>query len=210
MQPKLLRVLERGRCAGSAPPATEQVDVRLVAATNRELAREVNRGTFREDLLLPPGRGAGAAAAAARAARGLRLLVEHFIARRCGRRRPGGPGDHGRHLRGNWRKLEQLPWPGNVRELRNFIERTLILSGGPIESQHLPAPAEAAAAAAGVGATAVDLERPFSAHKAEVVADFERAYLLGQLARHDNNVSAAARAAGMDRMNFKRLLKKHR
>jgi DNA-binding NtrC family response regulator len=214
MQPKLLRVLESRQVRRLGATATEQVDVRLVAATNRDLAREVNRGTFREDLYyrlavvqvrLPPLR---------QRAEDVRLLVERFIGEAL-RDTPA----RGREIidaisAANWRKLEQLPWPGNVRELRNFIERTLILSGGPIETQHLPAPGAAAAAqaaeAGGSGAAQVDLEQPFTAHKAELVASFEKAYLFGQLARHDNNVSAAARAAGMDRMNFKRLLKKHR
>ena len=206
MQPRLLRVLETRQVRPLGATATEQVDVRLVAATNRDLAREVNRGSFREDLYyrlavvqvtVPPLRSRP---------EDLRPLVQHFVGQFT------SPGQAAEILRGisedNWRRLEQLPWSGNVRELRNFIERTLIMSGGPIQTGHIPAAADAGAAPA--GAAPADLDRPFTQHKAEVVAAFERAYLLGQLARHDNNVSAAARGAGMDRMNFKRLLKKYR
>ena len=208
MQPKLLRVLETRQVRPVGGTDTRAVDFRLVAATNRDLAREVNRGSFREDLYyrlavvqitVPPLR---------QRTEDLRLLVRHFV---------GLLLDDARRareiLRGiseeNWRRLEGLPWSGNVRELRNFIERTLILTGGPIHSEYIPDRAAASGGNADLGPV-VDLDRPFSLHKSEVVAAFERSYLLSQLARHDSNVSAAARASGMDRMNFKRLLKKYR
>jgi DNA-binding NtrC family response regulator len=207
VQPKLLRVLEQKEVRPLGSTASRTVDVRLVAATNRNLAREVNRGTFREDLYyrlavvqvaIPPLR---------ERCEDIRLLVEHFVHQAL----PGEAGRAREILRGvsteNWRKLERLPWPGNVRELRNFIERTLVLSGGPIESQHLPSPNPLADAS--TDAT-VDLDRPFTTLKSEIVAHFERAYLLGQLGRHGGNVSAAARASGLDRMNFKRLLQRYR
>ncbi len=207
VQPKLLRVLEQREVRPLGSTVSRAVDVRLVAATNRNLAREVNRGTFREDLYyrlavvrvaVPPLRDRRA---------DIPLLVKHFLEQAM----PGEPGRAAEILRGispdNWRKLQQLPWPGNVRELRNFIERTLALSGGPIESRDLPSPSPPVPAATGA---AVDLERPFTELKAETVAQFERDYLLGQLTRHGGNLSAAARASGLDRMNFKRLLQKYR
>ena len=211
MQPKLLRVLEsktvRRLGASSAP---DSVDVRLVAATNRDLALEVNQGTFREDLYyrlavvninLPPLR---------RRPGDLRPLVRHFVQQVM----PGEPNKAREVLRGiseeNWRRLEGLRWPGNVRELSNFIERTLILSDGTIQTAFIPTGEEGAHAPPSEGAPGTDLDRPFTQYKGQVVADFERTYLLGQLARHDNNLSAAARASGLDRMNFKRLLKKYR
>jgi DNA-binding NtrC family response regulator len=209
MQPKLLRVLETREVRPLGGTASHAVDVRLVAATNRNLAREVNRGTFREDLYyrlavvqlkLPPLR---------ERPDDLRLLVEHFVRAAL----PDEPARAQEIIRGisshNWRRLGGLPWPGNVRELRNFIERTLILSGGPIQSAHIPVH-EARETDSPPAGMEVDLERPFSQLKAETIARFERAYLFGQLNRHDGNVSAAARASGLDRMNFKRLLKKHR
>jgi DNA-binding NtrC family response regulator len=208
LQPKLLRVLESRQVRPLGAAAPHAVDVRLLAATNRDLALEVNRGAFREDLYyrlavvqvrLPPLR---------QRPEDIRPLTAHFIQAAMA----GEPRRAEEILRGisdaNWRRLEGLSWPGNVRELANFIERTLILSGGPIHSAHIPQ--GGAGPGAPASAPAVDLEQPFRDHKARVVQAFERAYLLGQLARHDNNVSAAARAAGLDRMNFKRLLKKYR
>ena len=203
MQPKLLRVLESKQVRRLGGTTTETVDFRLVAATNRDLAREVNRGAFREDLYYRLAVVQVKVPALRERPEDLRLLVRHFVDLFL-----EDPRRAQEILRGiseeNWRRLEGLPWSGNVRELRNFIERTLILSGGPINSEYIPDRQQPAASAA-----SIDLDRPFSQHKAAVIAAFEQAYLKGQLALHDNNVSAAARASGMDRMNFKRLLRKY-
>jgi DNA-binding NtrC family response regulator len=209
MQPKLLRVLESRQVRPLGGTASHAVDVRLVAATNRNLAREVNRGTFREDLYyrlavvqvkVPPLR---------ERPEDVRLLVEHFVRASL----PDEPERAMDIIRGisaqNWRRLEGLPWPGNVRELRNFIERTLILSGGPIQSAHIPLGQAEGDGSPLPDGVEVDLEQPFSQLKAETISRFERAYLFGQLKQHGGNVSAAARASGLDRMNFKRLLKKY-
>jgi transcriptional regulator with GAF, ATPase, and Fis domain len=205
LQPKLLRALETREVRRIGGGASRKVDVRIVTATNRELAREVNRGAFRADLYyrlavvvirIPPLR---------ERPEDIRPLVQHFIDDLL----RYDPGRARQTLDGisddNWQRLEQLPWPGNVRELRNFIERTLALSDGPhtadipaLEQRPLSAPPN------------VDLDRDFMSAKAEAVAAFERAYLFGQLARHKDNISAAARASGMDRMNFKRVLRKYR
>jgi DNA-binding NtrC family response regulator len=214
LQPKLLRALEQRQVRRLGGATTKQVDLRVVCATNRNLAQEVNRGTFREDLYyrlaviklrVPPLR---------ERPEDIRPLVTHF-ARDLLRDQPRRAEQLLASISpANWSRLEALPWAGNVRELRNFIERTLILSDEAIHSTVIPATegssGTAARPAEGELFGRPNLDRPFSAYKAELISDFERAYLLGQLARHDNNVSAAARAAGMDRMNFKRLLRKYR
>jgi len=210
VQPKLLRVLETRQVRRLGSTSSETVDIRLVAATNRNLAQEVNRGTFREDLYyrlavvqlkVPPLR---------ERPEDIRLLVGHFIKDAL----PDEPERANEILYGitdeNWRKLERLPWPGNVRELRNFIERTLILSGGPIEPLALHRIEEEEEDPEVPPSLGADLDQPFIQRKADLIARFERAYLFGQLARHNNNLSAAARASGLDRMNFKRLLRKYR
>jgi DNA-binding NtrC family response regulator len=204
LQPKLLRAIESRVVRRLGGSAAEPVDVRLVAATNRDLAREVNRGSFREDLYyrlavvritLPPLRAR---------LEDIPVLVGHFV-RGALRAEPARAEEI---LAGvseeNWRRLASLRWPGNVRELRNFIERTLIMSSGPLVVDEAPP-----VAAPSPGPLAVDLDRPLTLLKRELLEQVEREYLQGQLARH-GNISAAARAAGMDRMNFKRLLKKHR
>jgi DNA-binding NtrC family response regulator/pSer/pThr/pTyr-binding forkhead associated (FHA) protein len=126
MQAKLLRVIESRRVTRVGATEEIEVDVRFVAATNRDLEREVKRGAFREDLFfrlspivlkVPPLR---------ERPRDLPLLAEAFAraaAARGGKRPPRLSAD----LR---RSLERYPWPGNVRELRNVIERAVVLADG--------------------------------------------------------------------------------
>lgn len=149
LQSKLLRVLQEGEVQPLGSSQTLKVDVRIVAATNRDLAEEVRKGTFREDLYyrlmvfpihLPPLRERGD---------DILLLAESFIEKYA---RKLGKGlvtidDIARH------QLLSYPWPGNVRELQNVIERALIMSScgrldfGPLlqlsslNAAELPAPA---------------------------------------------------------------------
>ena len=128
LQPKLLRVLQEQEFERLGSTRTQQVDVRLVAATNRDLGDMVKRGTFRSDLYyrlnvfpipLPP----------LRARTGdIPELVRHFVevfARRMGKRIEHIPPK-------TMSALESYRWPGNIRELQNFIERSVILSPGDL------------------------------------------------------------------------------
>jgi DNA-binding NtrC family response regulator len=207
LQPKLLRALERREIRRVGGAAVQPVDVRVLAATNRDLVREVNRGAFREDLYyrlavvrvrVPPLR---------ERREDIPLLVEHFV-------RESLDGDEVRArevVAGisevNWQGLLNHPWPGNVRELRNFIERTLAVSGG-VEAE-VPPPPRGASGMPGPADDAVDLSRPFIEAREALLTRFERGYLEAMLQRHGGNISRAARAAGLDRMHFKRLLSKH-
>jgi two-component system, NtrC family, response regulator GlrR len=215
LQPKLLRALERREIRRVGGAGVVPVDVRVIAATNRDLVREVNRGAFREDLYyrlavvrvrVPPLR---------ERVEDVALLVEHFV-------RDALDGDEARAREvvagisdANWQGLLAHPWPGNVRELRNFIERTLAVSGG-VDDAGLPAASARPSAPAPDGATpapspspSLDLSRPFIEAREELLARFEKSYLDAMLARHGGNISRAARAAGLDRMHFKRLLARH-
>ena len=202
MQPKLLRALESRSVRRVGGRDTIELDVRVIAATNRDLAVEVNRGSFREDLYyriavlevtLPPLR---------ERPEDVPLLVAEFV--RDALRED--PGQAERLLasitRENWDKLCARPWPGNVRELRNVIEVSLALKGS---EPHL----ELHAPSTGGASDVVDLDRPYSEHKQAWIERFEKAYVLRQLERHDGNISQAARASGLERMHFKRILKKH-
>jgi formate hydrogenlyase transcriptional activator len=128
LQPKLLRVLQEQEFERLGSTRTHQVDVRLVAATNRNLAEMVKRGEFRSDLYyrlnvfpiaLPP----------LRERRGdIPALVEHFVemyARRMSKQIESIPQE-------TMSQLISHSWPGNIRELQNFIERSVILSSGSI------------------------------------------------------------------------------
>ena len=125
MQPKLLRVLERKEVRRVGGTKTISVDIRVVAASNRDLGVEVNRGRFREDLYyrlavarvhVPPLR---------ERREDIDVLVDHFLTLI--------PNAQGAHLAADTRDLmKKHDWPGNVRELRNVIERALLLSEAPM------------------------------------------------------------------------------
>lgn len=217
LQPKLLRALESREVVPVGSNTPRKVDVRIVAATNRDLAEEVNRGSFRDDLyyrlavvrlVMPPLR---------ERPEDIPLLVEHFAAQLT------NPGRAQQIVASvsddNWKELEAYHWPGNVRELRNMVERTLALAGKELPQRFDPTGGRGSRVAPTAPNSKrsppsrgprVDLDRPFLEQKHEMVATFEETYLTTMLDRHDGNISRAAAAAGLDRMYFKRLLKKYR
>jgi formate hydrogenlyase transcriptional activator len=134
LQPKLLRVLQEQQFERLGSARTHQVDVRLVAATNRDLAEMVNRGQFRSDLyyrlnvfpvMLPPLRARP---------EDIPVLVMHFVeffGRRMGRTIEHIPPE-------TMSALNSYPWPGNIRELQNLVERAVILSKNGVLPNPLP------------------------------------------------------------------------
>jgi two-component system, NtrC family, response regulator GlrR len=210
LQPKLLRVLERRQIKHVGSAHYVPVDVRIIAATNRDLRAEVNANRFRSDLYyrlavldvrLPPLR---------ERAGDLPLLVDHVLHSLGAATLP-----EAQPLRSP-KFLEDLalhPWPGNVRELRNHIERCLALREPQAPERRLDEAVSATPGPLPPGATAAptpsaeDLAaQPLRAARAAWDRDFERRYLEALLARHGDNVSAAARSAGIDRKYFYRLL----
>jgi two-component system nitrogen regulation response regulator GlnG len=208
LQPRLLRALESRQVRRVGDGGYRDVDVRVVAATNRDLAAEVRAGHFRADLYhrlsivmvhLPPLR---------ERAEDVALLVEHRL------RATGATGGvHPAVLRA----LAEHDWPGNVRELENVLERALALGidladagaatallGGGGSGDRIVASAPPVA-----GAAAIDPTVPFRDAKSRLVDAWERDYVVALLASCDGNVSLAARRAGMDRAYLHRLLRKH-
>jgi transcriptional regulator with GAF, ATPase, and Fis domain len=191
LQAKLLRVLEDSTLTPVGSAAARKVDVRLVAATNRDLPALVRQGRFREDLWhrlsvlplrLPPLR---------ERPEDVPLLAEHFrrqLARRDGADRPFAPG-----------LLERLQihrWPGNVRELRHEVERLWVFSGDAprLEVEHLsPELARATAAA-------TERSQPAGLH-ADVEA-LERERIVEALRRTGGNRTHAAALLGVSRRNL--------
>jgi DNA-binding NtrC family response regulator len=211
MQPKLLRVLERKEVRRVGGAKTIEVDVRIVAATNRDLGVEVNRGRFREDLYyrlavarvhVPPLR---------ERKDDLPLLIEHILATTPG-------GETASIAQETIDLMMKHDWPGNVRELRNVIERAVLLAETPESEAALrrappPVPAKTdmtpstTASSPDASMTVpVDIATPFKVAKQNVVSEFERRYISKLLAHHDGNISAAARAAGIDRMSIHKML----
>jgi two-component system, NtrC family, response regulator HydG len=204
-QVRLLRALQEGEVKPVGSSETRKVDVRVVAATNVDLEKAVAEGRFREDLFyrlnvvsveLPPLR---------ERRDDIPLLAMHFLSR-LARRRGLTPPEVAPEV---IRRLGEHDWPGNVRELENAIERALVVSrGGPITLDHLPP-------ALGRGPErkprrAADLDRPFSEARRAVIERFERGYLEDVLKRAEGNMAEAARLAGVDRSNLRRLLVRYR
>ena len=204
LQPQLLRVIDKRQVRRVGETAPVDVDIRVVAATHRDLRAMVKAGQFREDLYyrlavvraeLPPLR---------ERLGDLPALARHF-AEEMGR--------SGFDLSASL--LDQLArhaWPGNVRELRNVVERALSLgsTGLPVDGDADPAPAPPRAPTGpGLAPPADVLELPFKEAKAALIEGFEREYLVHLLARHKGNISRAAAEAGIDRNYIHRLVKKY-
>ncbi len=191
MQPRLLRVLESQTIRRVGENHHRKVNVRFLSATHRNLRAMVNDGSFREDLYFRLAVFPVTVPALRERPDDIPLLLSRFLAGRA-------HGDVGPDV---IRELATRPWPGNVRELRSFVNRALIL--GIDEALHGDSPRRPAAAAALPGDVA------FSDAREHAIDTFERTYVNDLLARHPNNVSAAARAAGITRVYLHRLIRKH-
>jgi DNA-binding NtrC family response regulator len=190
LQPKLLRVLESGEVRRVGSTRTRTFDVRLVAATHRDLEAEVREGRFREDLFwrlnvlhihVPPLRERIA---------DIPLLAEHFAARL-------------ELAHDAMALLTSYPWPGNVRELRNAIESASTMAeGDSLRACDLPARIREHGASAPILADAARTQPP--------LRDLERAYILEILRQTAGNKSRAAEILGLDRKTLYRKLDEFR
>ncbi|MFC1611535.1 sigma 54-interacting transcriptional regulator [Myxococcota bacterium] len=196
LQPRLLRVLETGQTQRIGSNTHCQVDVRVIAATHRDLKDAVKEGLFRGDLffrlavvsvLVPPLH---------ERPEDIPLLARHLAVQLS--------GDSTEPLPDNVLNLMSgYDWPGNVRELRNVVYR--LLSLGDLAGQ-LP---ESMDPDVDKGHGSVDTSIPYKEAREKVVGGFEAAYVGAILERHDGNISAAARSARIARKYFKELMRKH-
>jgi len=212
-QTRLLRLLEQGTYRPVGDQRERTADLRVVAATWRDLRQGVADGTFREDLYhrlsivelkLPSLR---------ERIDDLDLLLDHFMQEACersGRVPPTLDPNVRVHLR-RW------PWPGNIRELRNVAAYVAAMTpGGRVRMEDLPPtllrpPPEVPDAHVGVAATGgadVRIDLPYMEARRLFLDDFQQRYVAAILEANDGNVSAAARAAGMDRRSIQRILKR--
>jgi DNA-binding NtrC family response regulator len=207
-QGKLLRVLESKNIKKVGDTGEEPVDIRLVTATNRDLATLVEAGDFREDLYyrlnvvpihLPPLRERQG---------DIPRLAVYFVDRFC--RKLGV--DRKAFTAEAMAMLESYSWPGNVREMRNIIERIAILCDkNHIECHHLPPEIQRAPALPTVTQLPESWEdfKRFKQHARDAaVLDLDRRFLDQTLRRHHGNVSKAAESIGMQRTNFHALMRK--
>ena len=196
LQPKLLRALEAREVRRVGTSKMRRIDVRVIAATHRDLEREVNRGRFREDLYYRLAKVAVQVPALRERTTDIPLLVEAFVSSMS-------RNDHMARLFSPdvLREMQEHDWPGNVRELKNYVERSVVLDDAPSpirKSGTMRAFSEADVA-----------DVPFRLAKESAISAFERSYLGPLLERCSGNVSQAARAAKMDRMYLHQLAQKH-
>jgi DNA-binding NtrC family response regulator len=181
------------------------VDVRIVAATNKDLEHEVREGTFREDLYFRLAVVPVRAPALRERLEDVPLLAERFFqlaVRENGLRpKPVDPGVY--------EKLASYRWPGNVRELRNVCERMVIMSGDRITAADVPEGVGPRAAPPPPAPGAADLSRYGEVPLKELRDLVERDYILKKLEEHDWNITQAAQALGVERTNLHKKIKQH-
>jgi len=202
LQTKLLRVLQEKEIKPLGSTRTRQVDVRIIASTNRNLAARLKEGTFREDLYyrlnvavltLPPLR---------ERREDLPLLIEHFLSKAA--EELGVPA---KLLQPEARQnLMQRHWAGNIRELENVIRGlTALAPQEEIGVAHLPgevSPFNSCHAE-------VDLSRPYKTLKDQVLEQFTTAYVVRLLEETRGNVTLAARISGIQRQSLQKIFKRY-
>lgn len=217
-QAKVLRALEEGVIERVGAATQIRVDVRVVAATNKDLPEEIAQGNFREDLYyrlrvvplhIPPLR---------ERPDDIAPLCDHFLAiyANANKRAPRPLSDAAR------RRLIEYDWPGNVRELRNAVERLVIMSEGQVITEEDVIGVLGAAVLEGVEAGTLPGGAPAPAGSDQLLRaleestdlagfrrEAERVFLLRVLDQHDWNVSAAARTLGLQRSNLYRKMEKY-
>ena len=194
-QAKVLRALEEQRFEPVGAAASVQVDVRVVAATNKNLDEEIQRGNFREDLFyrlnvipffVPPLRDRR---------EDIPLLAEHFL-----REFTTAYGRKPKELTAEaYRLLSEYHWPGNVRELKNLIERIVILNPQVrVDARHIP-----------LNTLRRQSDRPVDRFGSlqEVREAAEREYILKKLEETNGNVTRTAELLGLERSNLYRKMK---
>ncbi|NUM76257.1 sigma-54-dependent Fis family transcriptional regulator, partial [candidate division KSB1 bacterium] len=197
VQAKVLRVLQEGEFERVGGTKTQRVDVRVLAATNKNLEEEVRRGNFREDLwyrlnvvplVMPALRERRA---------DIPVLIEHFTALYCAEN-----GFKRKHFTPETlEKLTQYHWPGNIRELRNTIERLVIMTpGDTISPADLPMSLQASHATAGP-------RFPIGTSLEEVRKQVERDYITACLQSAGGNMSRAAQMLGLERSHLYKKMK---
>ena len=212
LQPKLLRVLEAKEIRRIGSSETKKIDVRIVAATNRELRAEVEAGRFREDLYFRLSVIAVRMPSLRDRKDDIAMLAETFL-NRC-LVQIGQPEGSKQLTADAYEALQGHDWPGNVRELRNVIERAVFLSasaGGMIDANDIPlgAPTTDATPEGSFWREIKEQNLGFKRSKERWTEIFERRFLKDLMRLTSNNISAASREANMDRKYLRSLLKKY-
>jgi len=208
IQAKLLRVLQEREFTPVGGTKAKKVDIRLVAATNKDLEKMIKEETFREDLYyrlnfvpiyLPPLK---------ERQEDIPLLAIHFLKKYS--------EEMGKMIKGftpeAMEELMRYPWPGNVRELENVVGRTVVMIDEEmVRPEHLILPGKKEKEGLGdhVPITSEELKEIKKQVREKAVEDIERTFVLNALERHNWNITRAAEEVGMLRQNFQALMRKY-
>jgi len=192
MQAKLLRVLQDGEVRAVGGERTHKVDVRVIAATHRDLLAMVADGAFREDLFYRLNVVALRVPSLRERAEDIPLLVEHFVRKHAG-------GRAVKVTRAAMAKLAAFPWPGNVRQLENEVRRALVLCDGVVDLAELSADVVRGGPSASRGA-GLDLRSRVDALETELVVE--------ALAKTRGNQTRAAQLLGLSRFGLQKMMKR--
>jgi two-component system response regulator HydG len=198
LQPKLLRALERSEVQRVGSNQWTKVDVRIIAATRRDLDKEVQAGRFRDDLFFRLAVGRIELPPLRHRTGDIALLARHFSLEL------GGTGPLSPDV---IVKFEDYRWPGNLRELYNAVARFLALGEAPDSTEEILGPPSVGAvreerALANVIEELLDAQMPLTRAREVIVSEFEKRYVERVLERYGGNVARAAAASGIARRYF--------
>ena len=198
-QAKILRILQEHKFERVGGTETMEVDVRVIAATNKSLEKEISAGRFREDLYYRLAVIPFHVAPLRERPEDIPILVHAFVREFCAEAGTKEKSIQPRAMA----QLQSYAWPGNVRELRNLVERLVLMTPGPrIASEDLPDAIRSGGDAGRAGSETGSLDRARRA--------FEREYLLARLREHGWNISRTAEAIGIARESLSRKVRSYK
>jgi DNA-binding NtrC family response regulator len=209
IQAKLLRVLQEREFTPVGGTKAKKVDIRLIAATNKDLEKMIKENSFREDLYYRLNIVPIYLPTLKERQEDIPLLSVHFLKKYA--------EEIGKTIKGftpeAMGKLMKYPWPGNVRELENVIERTVVMMENEemVRAEHLilPGQQEKEGSSNPIPMTSEELKELKKVAREKAVEEIEKAFILNALERHQWNVTRAAEEVGMLRPNFQALMRKY-
>jgi DNA-binding NtrC family response regulator len=209
IQAKLLRVLQEREFTPVGGTKAKKVDIRLIAATNKDLEKMIKESSFREDLYYRLNIVPIYLPTLKERQEDIPLLSVHFLKKYA--------EEIGKMIKGFTpeaiEKLMKYPWPGNVRELENVIERTVVMMENEemVRVEHLILPGQQEKEGVGnpIPMTSEELKELKKQAREKAVEEIEKTFVLNALERHQWNVTRAAEEVGMLRPNFQALMRKY-
>ena len=208
IQAKLLRVLQEREFTPVGGTKAKKVDIRLIAATNKDLEKMIKEETFREDLYYRLNIVPISLPSLKERQEDIPLLAVHFLKKY--------DEEMGKAIKGftpeAMEKLMKYPWPGNVRELENVTERTVVMiEEDMVRVEHLILPSQQEKESIGgyIPVTSEELKEIKKQVREKAVEEIEKAFVLNALERHHWNATRAAEEVGMLRPNFQALMRKY-